>query len=481
MASVVDLDNDDYLNEEEEEEEIKVLIVGETADGKSTLLDSLLDPIYYADHPDERPEKLVRGVGSNANGTTDEITAYRGIKVGDKRLSIYDTPGFGTAQCPVEEIMAKIRAEVDHGTQFKCILTTQPAIICNPSAGAQMARMLIEGGFCGDQINAWNHVILVGTKADKADTSDIDRFNNTLVPNFFEQAPKECKRHSCLTKATNKDDAGNALELDVTGLRDAIADLPDLDTFFFEHHGLTEELLQKVFTKIMGRTVAQAREMTERVKELTSREKELLGSTPGAKKIKEERLEIKERLKAAPPGPVTVDLRSRHDFLYNHTDKRINGGGVRMTLTQLQQEMLDKNLIPPKPPNGRFVRGQGWKFYARPNGTKGDIAWRLYIQAFDNPVKINLQDCELPDPSHPSRSGSSSHLASSSRPAMSPSKTPARKKAPAPAAARTPAALCIPCAKSPFCSNPNRHRGRCNQKKQSNAVSGGAGKKQRTL
>ena len=132
---------------------VRCLVVGETADGKSSLLDALLDDTYYSEFPDERPKKLDMG-SSDAKGVTHEITSYRGMKLPgtDKHLELYDTPGVGTEQCPIEEIMASIRTKFEKNIKFQCILTTAPATTTTPGAGGRIVKLLLNEGLCGDEV-----------------------------------------------------------------------------------------------------------------------------------------------------------------------------------------------------------------------------------------------------------------------------------------------------------------------------------------
>ena len=111
----------------EGEQLLRCLVVGSTGDGKSSMLDAMLDPEEYSEETGrERPEILDNGA-DNAEGTTNEVTAYRGLLAGAKRLMLYDSPGVGTEQCPLSEIMAKIKAEIEHGTKIQCIIITASA------------------------------------------------------------------------------------------------------------------------------------------------------------------------------------------------------------------------------------------------------------------------------------------------------------------------------------------------------------------
>lgn len=381
------------------EKDIKVLVVGQTADGKSTLLESLLDPVYYALYPDEKPTKLDMG-SSEATGTTDEITGYKGMKIPGTsyRLRIYDTPGVGTEQCPIEDIMAMIRAEFEAGTQFQCILVTAPSTTTTPGSGARIVKMLLDEGFCGLEADAWNHVILVGTKADRANAAEKKRFLDAIVPQFFNGAPEGCEHKSCFTAATTTDQDGNALDqhgnvaVDTKELLNAISELPDLESFFFVNHGLTPQLLEKVCRKIMGKGVEDAKQMSARLKEALGREQALLEHAPGDEKQKKERQFMKDLLKKSGLTPgILADLEEREEFFKDRLQKYINGFNTRMTRPQLIEEMEDEKLVIKLRPGEKYPRGKGLRFAAPPHGTKADMTWRLYINKYKEDVQQKYQ------------------------------------------------------------------------------------------
>ena len=85
--------------------------------------------------------------------------------------------------------MASIRTKFEKNIKFQCILTTAPATTTTPGAGGRIVKLLLNEGLCGDEVEAWNHVILVGTKADRADKFDKKRFQDTIVKELFEAAP----------------------------------------------------------------------------------------------------------------------------------------------------------------------------------------------------------------------------------------------------------------------------------------------------
>ena len=111
-------------------------------------------------------------------------------------------------------------------------------------------RKLVQSGIAGDNDSAWNNVVLVDTKADRADPSEISRFRKAIVNEFFAEAPTSCARRVCFTRACEKDEHGNAKKLDVSELLDVLKQLDT--TFWYKKHGLTNDVLEKIFTDLFG-------------------------------------------------------------------------------------------------------------------------------------------------------------------------------------------------------------------------------------
>ena len=66
------------------------------------------------------------------------------------------------------------------------MLVTTPVNAARVKLGAQVVQVLVKQGFTGPK--KWESVILVGTKADRAEPGDIECFAADVVPLFFEEA-----------------------------------------------------------------------------------------------------------------------------------------------------------------------------------------------------------------------------------------------------------------------------------------------------
>lgn len=140
---------------------LRVLVIGECGDGKSTLIDHLRDP-------DQSQECIS---GKNARGVTKKITEYKGKPVKGKEVVYLDTPGIGDSDVPMSKLFVMFEKELD-GQEAKIdgVLVTTPVDCGRIKLGAQVVHFLVSKGFVGDK--KWKNVVLVGTKNDKADDED---------------------------------------------------------------------------------------------------------------------------------------------------------------------------------------------------------------------------------------------------------------------------------------------------------------------
>lgn len=115
------------------------LVVGVTADGKSTLLNALMDDVR-ADEDIDRAEMLDMG-SDNAKGTTTETQFFETNQmIGSCNLVLVDTPGFGTQKVSIEQTIASILSQFDGEVKINCIVVTAPATTTNPGLGAQATQ-----------------------------------------------------------------------------------------------------------------------------------------------------------------------------------------------------------------------------------------------------------------------------------------------------------------------------------------------------
>lgn len=354
-----------------------VLVVGETADGKSTLLNGLMDNVGV-DGAD-RPEMLDMG-SSNARGTTIETQVFETNQmIGTCRLVLVDTPGFGTQKVTIEDNIASIMGQFDSGVRINCIVLTAPTTTVNPGLGAQIVHNLVHSGIAGDTENAWNNIVVVGTKADRAEISEVNRFRNAVVPVFFADAPSSCKRHFCFTRALQKDDNGNAVTLDVSELLDVLQQL-DSD-FFYEQHGLTNDVLAKIFKDIIGMSQEQVKESLKEVDTLREvirrKDKEIKDLLPGKRLIATEKEHLEKLLKHEKLEDTTrTEYIERRQFFSRKVLKK-----------EAMAEATEAGIAGQSDEQGKTPLVQTFKYKCPPKGSVLDIVWHLYEHRFKKKVE----------------------------------------------------------------------------------------------
>ena len=143
----------------------------------------------------------------------------------------------------------------------------------------------------------------------------------------------------------------------------------------------------QVFRKLMNKNPQEAREMAERVDELTERVRENMKHLPGKDKIEADQRRIQKHLETA-TGPFREELISRQSFLAEYSDKR--SSSKRFTLPQLEDKLVQLGELKPI---GHRTKHEGLGTVCPPHGRKGDVAWKLYTLTFGEAVPyIRLED-----------------------------------------------------------------------------------------
>ena len=114
--------------------------MGECGDGKSTLIQALLDPNVAQDPP---------ATGKKARGVTKNITEYRAVIHGQQVILI-DTPGVGDKDVTPTRLLSMIENEL-HGKQVDAVITTTPIPDARVKLGAQVVQLLVDKGFVGEE------------------------------------------------------------------------------------------------------------------------------------------------------------------------------------------------------------------------------------------------------------------------------------------------------------------------------------------
>jgi GTP-binding protein EngB required for normal cell division len=150
--------------------ETKLLVWGETGEGKSTLINDFRD----SDQPEASTSR-------NPNGETREISIYKGT-VGAKKVLFIDVPGVGSQSVGLADLLR---------TFEKSLTTVDGIIVCTKvdknriTFGTQFVQVLVERCLCGS--NKWSNIILCGTQADRCSLDEIEGFRTIVKDNFNEK------------------------------------------------------------------------------------------------------------------------------------------------------------------------------------------------------------------------------------------------------------------------------------------------------
>ena len=167
-----------------------ILVIGRTADGKSSILREVA-------HPDENGEEIaVKGwpitnptvtvpEGTWPNGTTKELNQYSGKeKINGRDVLWIDTPGIGDGDVGVAELLALLQEQFDSHS-IDLLVVTHKLTKANLCTSRQIAMRMMDLGLVKD---AWKNVIIVGTHRDTVRRGNIIEFEGSVVPNIFQDA-----------------------------------------------------------------------------------------------------------------------------------------------------------------------------------------------------------------------------------------------------------------------------------------------------
>lgn len=146
---------------------VKVLVVGECGEGKSTLINNL----KLSSEPEAES-------GMDSGGKTKLPACYRG-RAGGKDVLLIDTPGVGDGDIDVGTLVGQLEAALGSGLVDGIV--TRCSISKNRvTMGARVVQAVIDKGIVGN--SKWDSVILCGMQSDRCTDPEIANFlTNTLA------------------------------------------------------------------------------------------------------------------------------------------------------------------------------------------------------------------------------------------------------------------------------------------------------------
>jgi predicted GTPase len=307
-------DDQDMPNQEKEEiSDLNILVVGDTTEGKSTLINALLDPEIEQSKADTLNIYDQSTESTENIGTTEEITKYTGLLIrcenGElRRLRIYDTAGIGTVRKTASgetkgqftSFVAGMNAYLNDETlRFHCILVVIDSNKVACQLGNQVLHSLLTESplFTFNQDDAWKCLVVVATKVDKwigknwwkewdEWKDDRKRFaTNICQPLYANVQPKDLFKDNphgtgthCFVGASKLDRRrGNATELNVNNLVDKLTHLPK---FGFPRCQIPDYVVEKILRQMSGVTAGQDDKVAELMAQYKEEQTQSLAKRP---------------------------------------------------------------------------------------------------------------------------------------------------------------------------------------------------------
>eukprot|EP00961_Rhodomonas_salina_P058134 781529-Rhodomonas_salina.2 len=146
-----------------------LLVVGETGDGKSSLIRALCV------EGSQVPE-----VGTAARGVTKDCRLFR-CCLGGRQVLLIDTPGVGDGDITVGRILVMyeevLRGAIGNAPVVHGVIICNQIATCRVRLGADICSTMIQMGTLGGP-SKWDNVFLVGTQKDRCPDSEVETFKN---------------------------------------------------------------------------------------------------------------------------------------------------------------------------------------------------------------------------------------------------------------------------------------------------------------
>jgi GTP-binding protein EngB required for normal cell division len=183
---------------------VKLLVVGECGDGKSTL-------IKHFASSGQVPE-----VGMRSDGVTKGMKTYSAGVIGGRQVFLIDSPGVGDKDIKPGQLVAMIEAFLNTETGLHGVLMCNKIVGSRVTLGARVLALLAEKGFQG--ASKWEDFVYVGTQKDRCTNAEIEHFKTETLESLNRGCGGSIR--SAVTISINENDPSRT---DVTELVEAIA------------------------------------------------------------------------------------------------------------------------------------------------------------------------------------------------------------------------------------------------------------------
>ena len=259
---------------------IRLLIVGATGDGKSTLINALRDP--------DLSHEAKAGLGTE--GITKDIRLYHGKPINGRNIELLDSPGVGDEDITPIKLITLLEYALE-GLKVDGVIVTNKVTEGRVTPAARIVKELVAHGFAGgtgEDEAAWQNIILVGTKSDQAPKELRQFFIEKVTKKFF---PEGISGKFAIT-SVSPSGCCKKQRANLKALHEQICRLPSLSPVDYERP--SSAVIAKAISNLVGTAETHASEVDNARKVLNDKLEEQKRQAEEEKKKLKEEMEMAE-------------------------------------------------------------------------------------------------------------------------------------------------------------------------------------------